>query len=545
MIRPAHCFLLLALALFLAGCRASTPAATLTPYASATDYPAAPMSTRTAIILPSLLPTLTPPPSHTPTHTITLPPVWTASATHPPVAATQTPESGTPGATPTLGAVELYEQASRLCETAAMTTTTLTATPPGSHLPTFILLNRPYESIYWEPVTGLEWIDAERTDEVKSITCVRASRRQDATYGDETIGYTLRWDVRLVSWPEGSLLGSESFWGEGPPQQNASGSMVYGKTPADRLLTWLACDLQPENSGILCQGRGPLAFSAGGRLLAAGQDTWDVAEKRKTATYAELQGQLGAVAFSPRGDTVAGVETGQRDVHLWQASNGLPLHRLHGHTGEVTALAFSPDGQWLLSVSQDGSVRIWDAQNGAFEQTLAENLGWLHAVAISPNGKLAAAGSWAQPGLVHVWDLQAALHTEGTDEPLHTIEASKIYVNDVSFSPDSLLLATAGLDGAVRLWDAAAALDPTAGMRLVGLLQGHTGSVNGLSFSPDGKYLASGGDDRSVIVWQVANGQRWRTFPGALTPVISVAYSADGQWLAASNGDLVKIWPSP
>lgn len=539
--RYANWLFLSALALLLSSCRTPTPPATLTPYASATPI----LATRTSIILPSRLPTLTPMPTHAPTATTTPTPTFTAAPTRPPVTTTGTSETASASITATLDPVGFYQQASVLCESAFVTTTVLTTTQSGNHLPTFILINQPYASIYWEPLTGLEWIDADATAEVKSVVCLRASRRQDATYSDQTVGYTLKWDVRLLSWPDGWLIASESFWGDGPPRQNASGAIAYGKSPSEQLLTWLACDLQPENASILCQGRGPLAFAPDGQTLIAGREAWNVAEKQKTAAYDGFQSDVGAMALSPNGSTVANAGVGEREIHLWQASSGQLLHRLSGHQGEVTALAFSPDSQWLLSAAQDGSARVWNAQSGELKQTLAENLGWLHAAAISPDGKLAAIGSWAQPGLVYVWDFQAAIRAGGSREPIHTIEASKVYLNALAFSPDNLLLASAGLDGSIRLWDAATALDPEAGMRLVGLLQGHSNSVNSLAFAPDGKRLASGGDDCSVIIWDVASGQPWRTLTGALNPVISVAYSRTGQWLAASNGKLVKIWPGP
>jgi dipeptidyl aminopeptidase/acylaminoacyl peptidase len=495
--------------------------------------------------LPTLLPTLTPRPTFTPLATATLLPTFTATVTRPPATATGTADpNATATLTPTLDPSGLYEQSIPLCENAFNTAITLTTTLPGTHLPTFILLNQADETTLWEPLQGMEWIEAETTNAVRAITCIRQTRRLDATYSDQAVGYTLRWEVRLVSWPDGGLMGTETFWGDGPPLQNLSGTTVYGTPPGKRLLTWIACELHPQPFTILCGSDGPLAFSPDSQALIAGNDVWDVSSGQRTAVYPGLTA-VSMLAISPDGSLTASAGRGERDVHLWLTESGEAVRVLNGHSGEITGLAFSPEGRWLLSASQDGSLRIWDTQTGESKLILAENLGWLHAVAISPDGKLAAAGVWSQPGLIYVWDWQAALQANGPIEPLHTIEASEIFINALAFSPDNLLLASAGLDGNVKLWDVASALEEGASLRLVGLLQGHTNSVTSLAFSPDGNSLASSSADASVIVWDVAKGTLRRLLPGAPEAVISVAYSADGLWLAASSAGLIRLWPSP
>jgi dipeptidyl aminopeptidase/acylaminoacyl peptidase len=509
--------------------------------------------------LPTLLPTLTPRPTFTPTATSTLLPTFTITATPLPASATPTADpNATATPTATLDPVSLYKQSIPLCESAFDPAQVLTTTVPGAHLPTFILLNRIDEGTLWEPLQGMEWIDAETVSSVHAITCIRQTRRLDATYADQAVGYTLRWDIRLVSWPEGWLIGSETFWGEGPSLQNLSGGTLYGTPPVKRLLTWIACDLHPQPFTILCGSGGPLAFSPDSQSLITGQYTWEIASGQPITTGMAAVTPVTAVApatianilaLSPDGSLIASAGSGERDILLRQA-NGQTIGVLKGHTGEITGLAFSPDGLWLLSASQEGNLFVWDIQTGKRLQVLAENLGWIHAVAISPDGKLVAAATWSQPGLIYLWDWQAALHAENaTITPLQTIEASKIYVNALAFSPDSLLLASAGLDGNVKLWDVASALGEATGtpgaVRLVGLLQDHTSSVISLAFSPDGKSLASGSDDTRVIVWDVAKGTSRRVFPGAPGGVISVAFSPDGAWLAASSAGLIRLWPSP
>jgi hypothetical protein len=523
--------------LSISACRA--PTATTAPPTSTTALE----PTRTAFILPTLLPTLTPRPTRTATHTPTLLPTFTATATRPPATATPTADpNATNTPTPTLDPIRIYEQSFPLCDNAFLITGTLTNTVPGAHLPVFPLLNRANETTLWEPLQGLEWIEAETAGDVRAIACIRQVLRQDAVYGDETAGFTARWDIRLVAWPDGRLLGAETFWGDGPPLQNLTGSTIIGTLPSQHLLRWLACDLHPAPTTILCGSGGPLVFAPDGAAVLTAQGAWRVADGVRQAVYSGVSAP-GVFALAPDGSLAASANG--RDIHLWQPASGAAQHILSGHSAAITGLAFSPDGRWLLSAGQEGSLQVWDTSTGTRKMILAENMGWLQGAAISPDGRMAAANVWGQPGLLYLWDWQAALQASGPLNPLQTIEASEIYINAITFSPDSLLLASAGLDGNVKLWDVTSALDPAAGVRLVGLLPDHADSVTSLAFSPDGKWLASGSADASVIVWNVAKGMARRTWPGAPESVTGVAWSPDGLWLAASSGELIRWWPSP
>ena len=76
-------------------------------------------------------------------------------------------------------------------------------------------------------------------------------------------------------------------------------------------------------------------------------------------------------------------------------------------------------------------------------------------------------------------------------------------------------------------------------------LEGHAGPVMSVAFSPDGQRLASGSDDETVKIWDSATGKELFALKGHAARVMSVAFSPDGQRLASGSADrTVKIWDS-
>ena len=98
-------------------------------------------------------------------------------------------------------------------------------------------------------------------------------------------------------------------------------------------------------------------------LLSSGDNVvrvWDVATGKEARRFEGHTGQIKAMAMSPDGKKLV---TGGEDrvIRLWDVATGKPLHEFKGHTDTVTALAFAPDGRRIISGggNLDRSVRIW------------------------------------------------------------------------------------------------------------------------------------------------------------------------------------------
>ncbi|MFI7176383.1 nSTAND1 domain-containing NTPase [Streptomyces spororaveus] len=207
----------------------------------------------------------------------------------------------------------------------------------------------------------------------------------------------------------------------------------------------------------------------------------------------------------------------------------LPLkQRLPGHTGEVAAVAYSPDKRTLATAGQDTMVRLWNVSTGKLRATLPGHSDKVSSVAFSPDGRTLATGSIDKT--VRLWDVDA-------EESRATLTGHTQGVTSVAFSPDGSALATGSNDATVRFWD----VIKEVGVSALPVSDGYT--VPSVAFSPDGSAFAAGSADSTVHMWDVQSGEERAALIGHTGPVFSVAFSPDGKTLATTSHDYtVKLW---
>ncbi len=192
------------------------------------------------------------------------------------------------------------------------------------------------------------------------------------------------------------------------------------------------------------------------------------------------------------------------------------------HKGPVSAVAFSPNGQWVVSGSSDGTAVVWEAATGRQTARFGhKDAVW--AVAFSPDGKWVVSGS--VDGTAVVWEATTGREVARFEH--------KDWVNAVAFSPHGRWVVSGAGDGTAVVWEAATG-------REVARFE-HEGPVLAVAFSPDGKWVVSGSGDNTAVVWEAATGREVAWFKHR-HEVAAVAFSPDGKWVVSRSSDGAVVW---
>ena len=178
------------------------------------------------------------------------------------------------------------------------------------------------------------------------------------------------------------------------------------------------------------------------------------------------------------------------------ASRGIG-QRLHGHTDDINTVAYSSDGNLVATGSDDGTVNLWSPE---------------------------AEGTWSKVGTVPPVDPE-----------------NPVWISAVAIQPESSLVAVGQGDGVLTIWDAS---DPASPEQVADIQPGENASqVTAVAFNQAG-LMAAGYDAGTVDLWRVSPGQEpelaGSIFLGSY--VDNIAFSPDGNTLAAGSGGTVGLW---
>jgi WD40 repeat protein/predicted Ser/Thr protein kinase len=315
----------------------------------------------------------------------------------------------------------------------------------------------------------------------------------------------------------------------------------------------------------------------------------DPLPSKRPATVAAIKQQLQQIRLQwqsePRGSAAASPAplmriTTKMPALVWpsitrpitRSRQGAPICIYQKHTDSVYAVAWSPDGRYVVSGSKDRTAQIWNASTGERTLVYAGHTREVYSVAWSPppfDDRIAS----TSVGAVHIWSA-----IKGNCFLQYGEHHSSVYAT--AWSPSSFAMASGGEDRKVSLWGTNAgevlrwypdfpgavrtvawsnhtnairlligcedALlycweTTTQGLSLV--YRGHKGAVACVAWSPDGQKCVSASTDRTVKIWDVSTGHTLYTYQGHAGEVYTVAWSPDGTRIASAGRDrVVHVW---
>lgn len=240
-------------------------------------------------------------------------------------------------------------------------------------------------------------------------------------------------------------------------------------------------------------------------------------EERTLSGHADW---VNACAISPDGQRIVSASD-DGTLKVWDLSSGRLLSTLQGHATGVRSCAIGPDGQRAVSAAADGTLKVWELATGQLLPSLHGHSGWIYACAISPDGQRVASAS--DDETLKIWEVSSG-------RLLATFEGHSRRVKGCAISPDGRRVVSASLDGMLKVWELATG-------RLLFTLEGHVDGVNACAVSSDGQHIITAGSDGKLTTWDAATGARADTVHG-MSPFVCVTASREIVCAGDASGNL-------
>ena len=237
------------------------------------------------------------------------------------------------------------------------------------------------------------------------------------------------------------------------------------------------------------------------------------------------------VTFSSNTNYIAAIEE-FGNIFIFDNTGALPviIDTINTGTSYGFSTAISPANDKVAVGCSNGKMKIYNIPSGALAYDINAHPSWVTTVAYSPNGNYIVTGG--NDDKVKIWSNAGTL--------LHTCTGHTGDITSVKVTPDNNFVISSSKDDKIKIWN-------ISNGTLVKTINGHTNDVNGIDISPDGTKIVSASSDSTCKIWDFLTGNLHSTFgvtdSGA---VISVAWSPNGDKIITGNikSDAV-LWSVP
>ncbi|KIW67737.1 hypothetical protein PV04_06969 [Phialophora macrospora] len=248
-------------------------------------------------------------------------------------------------------------------------------------------------------------------------------------------------------------------------------------------------------------------------LCTAGYDHtirfWEALSGICSRTIQHPESQVNRLCITPDKKYLAAA--GRHMVRLYdiKSSNPNPVQQFEGHTNNITGVAFHCEGKWMVTSSEDMTVRVWDTRTGMVQRNYQHSHP-VNDVVIHPNqGELV---SCDRGGNIRIWDLGESKCTH------QLVPVEDVSMASVSVASDGSLLAAGNNLGDVYIWRMYQNHDSTT-LLPCRVFKAHKDYLTRLLLSPDIKLLATCSADHTVRIWKIdMNEEHLEVIPEQQSP---------------------------
>ncbi|MBK1985980.1 WD40 repeat domain-containing protein [Sphaerospermopsis aphanizomenoides BCCUSP55] len=280
-------------------------------------------------------------------------------------------------------------------------------------------------------------------------------------------------------------------------------------------------------------------------ILASGSrgetKLWDLSKGELIETLSEYQwsvsgkvDEINSLALSADGQTLVSVGA-DSTIKIWHTGALDLIDILHKHNGSVRCVAFTPDGKTVATGGDDRRILFWNLRDRQVENTLSLDDTAAHSMVISRDGKILITGSYRK---IKVWQLTSDFNKKNQQEikPIHTLMGHTHIVNSLAMSADGEFLISGSQDKTIRVWN-------LVNGQLVHTLKSHRDGIYAVALSPNKQIIASGSADKTIKLWHLETGELLGTFTGHAKTVTALAFTNSGEMLVSGSLDkTIKIW---
>jgi periodic tryptophan protein 2 len=235
------------------------------------------------------------------------------------------------------------------------------------------------------------------------------------------------------------------------------------------------------------------------------------------------QSNIDNVTVNKSGEWLAFGSSKHGQLLVWEWQSESYILKQQGHLDSMNSLVYSPDGQKIVTTSDDGKVKVWDVKSGFCIVTFTEHTSGVTACQFAKKGSVLFTSSL--DGSVRAWDLIRYRNFRTFTAP------SRLSFSCLAVDPSGEVVCAGSPDSFdIHVWSVQTG-------QLLDQLSGHEGPVSALAFAADGNHLASGSWDRTVRLWSIFGRTQTSEPLQLVSDVLNVAFRPDGKQVAASTLD--------
>jgi WD40 repeat protein/serine/threonine protein kinase len=231
--------------------------------------------------------------------------------------------------------------------------------------------------------------------------------------------------------PDGQTILSADWSGEIKLWDAATGALVRQYSGVTSAIN--SIDFNPDGTAFIT------ATDESGVLL------WDTAAGNINQTFEFEAPVLKAIFSRDARQFLACLVDETFTIVLVDVASGQIMLRLVGQTNPCRALAFSPQGETVVSGHFDGSILLWDLAQGQLIRPFINNPGIINELVFSPDGQTVFSGSFGRAITLTMWDV-------ATGEPYRRFAGQLRPVGGLDITADGKTLLSVAYDSTARLW---------------------------------------------------------------------------------------------